>query len=507
MRGGVARMWCAQARSFTCFAAQRAAAAFSVPSTASESSRDADVLGQFFYRNKQVERWGNKPAVRMTLRQLILFGQSARRNRQLLMESANYVRTELATRVAHRLRDMQNLPFVVMSSECMDRIYQHYWRVFETLRQIDRIETMDQNEQLVQVLAETLADHESKLSLLSSVPAEAGKYMDLDALDLFLARMLRSQISREVLAKQHMSLWAMQSNDAMAFPSGAGPATVGMIDTDLDVARAIESSIESATKAVSSEHEWPVNDTRIPKVTVDGSVGARIAYLPVHLDFALLVLLKVAMQNTIRFHGLATQPEGTVANPVLVTIVEGPVKEDLILRVSDQGGGLESSEPRRIRSAEGGQQPAAHARGPLLIPGSDSPTVHAGTQASAVWSFANIATQLSSIPAKADEQGTDTQTKDPLSTLHLNDSLMRLALLKRDARSALPMYVVRKAHADEQREAVCGHIRWQHRFPHGRCVRHGCVSAPTNGTYARGALTHTCSSARPKVCCTTCAHH
>ena len=117
----------------------------SAPSTAAASDQDAAALGRFFYRNRMVNQWGALPARRTTLQQLIMFGRSARRNRALLMESANYLRTEMTRRIAHRLIDMQSIPFVAMSNEQLDSIYQFHWRTFEMLRRIDIIVNSCQN--------------------------------------------------------------------------------------------------------------------------------------------------------------------------------------------------------------------------------------------------------------------------------------------------------------------------------------------------------------------------
>lgn len=39
-------------------------------------------------------------------------------------KSANYVRTELPIRIAHRLRDMQTLPYVVVTQEEVAKVYE-----------------------------------------------------------------------------------------------------------------------------------------------------------------------------------------------------------------------------------------------------------------------------------------------------------------------------------------------------------------------------------------------
>lgn len=47
------------------------------------------------------------------------------------LKSANYVRTELPVRIAHRLRDMQTLPYVVVNHEGVASVYEAYWYAFD----------------------------------------------------------------------------------------------------------------------------------------------------------------------------------------------------------------------------------------------------------------------------------------------------------------------------------------------------------------------------------------
>lgn len=408
---------------------RRAVSTISAPSTAASSQSDAEALGRFFYRNRHVERWGSKPAVRMTLRQLIMYSQSARRNSQLLLDSANFVRTELATRIAHRIRDMQTLPMVVMSNDKLDTIYQHYWRTFEMIRQLNRIKTIEQNEELVHYLSLILSSLNSKLALLVSITQECSQYMRQSAVDVFIGRMLRSQISREILARQHMALWAMQGDDHAVSLS----STIGVIDTRLDVTRVLRESAANAASKVAHDKGWAPGDAHVPAVVFDGDLDVHMAYLPTHLEFIATELIKLALQDTIQSR--------TPQAPVQVTIVAGPPKADLIVRVSYRGGGLKQPRP------EHGGLPAAFARGPLLIPGSSA----ADAVLDPIWSFANIARRIESKVfdteqaerqervERAARESSNALASDSLSTARESDALMRLTTLSRDAKSSLPI--------------------------------------------------------------------
>jgi Mitochondrial branched-chain alpha-ketoacid dehydrogenase kinase len=44
--------------------------------------------------------------------------------RPTLLQSANYVRTELPVRIAHRIRDLQDLPYIVVMQEGVAKVYE-----------------------------------------------------------------------------------------------------------------------------------------------------------------------------------------------------------------------------------------------------------------------------------------------------------------------------------------------------------------------------------------------
>lgn len=88
-------------------------------------------LGRHFYLNKILEQYAAKPASRTTLRQLVFFGKRLGQDRDKILKSANYVRQELAVRIAHRIRDLQALPYSVMNHQSLENVYQKYWSAFE----------------------------------------------------------------------------------------------------------------------------------------------------------------------------------------------------------------------------------------------------------------------------------------------------------------------------------------------------------------------------------------
>ena len=409
----------------------------STPSTASASDQDAAALGRFFYRNRKVNEWANHPAHRTTLRQLILFGRSARRNKTLLMQSANYLRTELTIRVAHRLRDMQTIPFVAMSNEQLDSIYQFYWRTFETLRRMSKIETDEQNKHLIHVVTQLLSERKSKLDLTASICRECIHYMEPETVDLFLARMLRSQISREVLAKQHIALSHMQ----VVPESSKTPHVVGMIDTQIRVAYSVAQSFKFAKESLAQTYGWDVDDERMPSLEILGDTT--IAYLPAHLEFIVQELLKVSMQGTMNLHQKASHTP-----PIKIRIVDSGSKDDVIIRISDRGGGLKCVHSGNLSDVYNQGSNVIRARGPSLLPGANTIKPWSAKEDTLLWSFHNLGKELERMNIQLDARATldrthisadGAETPDPSSSYPGGDGLMRLSVLNMDSRSGLPI--------------------------------------------------------------------
>ncbi|PWN47333.1 hypothetical protein IE53DRAFT_390537 [Violaceomyces palustris] len=303
------------------------------------SHHDQD-LGRHFYLNKALEQWASKPAIKMTLRQLVFFGKTLGKDPEKILKSANYVRQELPVRIAHRIRDLQALPFVVMTNKHLEDVYNKYWSAFETLRRFPHVRTMDDNERFCALLKRLLEDHLTIIPSLTIGIVESSHHLPPNQLDKFMERMLRSRISRRVLAEQHIALSDALDDPFHFFnePAEDEDGTevgdhVGIIYTRLSAASVVNKGIRLLTKMFSNVEGLP-ND-RIPKVSVDGDLDARFAYIPEHLEYIVFELLKNAIRATMRKHAKSKDP-----GEVRVTIVEGPPEEDLIIRISDNGGGL-----------------------------------------------------------------------------------------------------------------------------------------------------------------------
>ncbi|KAF9534300.1 alpha-ketoacid dehydrogenase kinase N-terminal domain-containing protein [Crepidotus variabilis] len=289
-----------------------------------------------FYQNKQLELYASKQASRLTLRQLVFFGRKMNEDR--LMKSANYVRTELPVRIAHRLRDLQALPFIVVTQEGVGRVYELYWSAFEKLRRYPPITTLDENEKFCEFLGGLLNEHAPVIPNITLGLSLASPHLPPESLDSFMRRMLVSRISRRVLAEHHI---ALSEGFVGRGQRTDGEPHVGIIFTGLNVKR----SVERCARLLRESPIWIYDEENLPdpscwpEVHVEGHVNTSFAYIREHLEYIIFELLKNSMHATYAHH----HKEKTLP-AVQVTIVAG--EHDVGIRISDQGGGLRTARNR-----------------------------------------------------------------------------------------------------------------------------------------------------------------
>ncbi|KAJ1653591.1 Protein-serine/threonine kinase [Dispira simplex] len=317
-----------------------------------------------FYQNRVLDPYLSRSVKTITLRQLVVFGRHVTEKRLLL--SANYVRQELPVRLARRIQDFQNLPFIVGTNPYLEQVYDMYWEAFEFFRRLPSIENLEANHQFSETLQSKLYEHLVVIPKLTIGLNECAEHLAPASRDRFMNTMLRSRISRRVLAEQHISLtnhyelvhglterWASPERDRKAestpFPSmydaeqghtlsPDSSTSVGIVHTHCNALDIID-RCSSRCRSVFAE---VYQSTTTPEIVVDGSLNARFTYIPDHIEYILYELLKNAvravMDQVERSNRLAGSSELSSYPPIRVTICEGQVT--LVFRISDQGGGI-----------------------------------------------------------------------------------------------------------------------------------------------------------------------
>ncbi|ORX46339.1 alpha-ketoacid dehydrogenase kinase [Hesseltinella vesiculosa] len=277
-----------------------------------------------FYANKAVQEYAQFKPTPITLRQLLFYERH--RTNERLLKSANYVRQELPIRIAHRLRDMQQLPFIVGMNSHILTVYQLYLDAFERLRCCKPIETLGDNARFCQTLQHSLQDHLVVIPHLALGMQECQEYITIEKRDNFMNTLLRSRISRRVLAEQHLVL------------SGCPPVVTSAANDDLP-----ESGKTMVFQHCKAQQILRNCISRLEpkypgiKMIIQQSCDVEFSYVLDHIEYILYQILRNSLCHTKSRHPSHLH----ACPPIYITVCANDT--DVYFRISDKAGGIPAS--------------------------------------------------------------------------------------------------------------------------------------------------------------------
>ncbi|PHH76494.1 hypothetical protein CDD80_1498 [Ophiocordyceps camponoti-rufipedis] len=262
-----------------------------------------------------------------------------------LLSSANFTLSLLPIRLAHRIRALRNLPYIVVSNPNISRIYNNYLHSLSILlpywhaaAQGRAISQLQDEIRFTNALAELVATHTDTIPILAKGFLECRRYISPYEVTRFLDDHLRARIGTRLVAEQHIALhFSSQPHfapEASPTPCPEDPSYIGVIDTALRPAQ----TIQSCAGFVADICELRYGSR--PQLHLDGEPDAILAFVPTHLEYMVTELLKNAFRATV---------ETRSTEPVVVTVApEPPVQQQA------DGASRMSSPPKFAPAQQGG---------------------------------------------------------------------------------------------------------------------------------------------------------
>lgn len=94
--------------------------------------------------------------------------------------------------IAHRIRDMQQLPYGVVTNPHIKDVYNLYHTAFDTFRKVKEIKTLEENERFCEIVSKMLKTHLTVIPKLAMGILESSGHLDHQILDHFMSTILRS---------------------------------------------------------------------------------------------------------------------------------------------------------------------------------------------------------------------------------------------------------------------------------------------------------------------------
>lgn len=297
---------------------------------------------QHFYQNSTLENWSKKEAHPVTLRHLANFGKKI--TNEKLLASANFVRTELTTRLSLKIRELQCLPYEITSNYHISQVYQSYYHCFDAFRKVEKIESLEDNKGFCEFLENMLSDHYIVLPhlMMGALEVSVLQNMSPEDLDKFMSSMLRSRISRRVIMDQHVcmsktfedSKKLQNLDDDQVKP----PDYVGEAFQYCSAHEHLNKSYKSIITFLQSIYP----NVEMPELKIIGD-DFKFQFMTNHLIYIFTEILRNALKRTIEQYIKLQDPinigvKSDKPPPVCVYIVN--TKYEMTFKFSDQGGGM-----------------------------------------------------------------------------------------------------------------------------------------------------------------------
>lgn len=271
---------------------------------------------------------------------------------KVLMQVAGFLRRELPIRLAHRIQDLERVP-LMRDMPSVVGVKQLYTQSFLELVQFPEKITNQQQEEDFAKLVETIYERHSKVLVQMArgafefrdairkhtitppgkvVEHEVGltavEFEQMESTHEFLDRFYICRIGIRVLIGQYLALRQPPVENY-----------VGIICSHTSPYEIVKRAIDDASFMCTRKY----GDA--PEVILTGGLDKTFPYVPTHLHYIMLELLKNSMRATVDWHGV----DGDFP-PVKVVIADGQDNEDVVIKVSDEGGGIPRSNMKKIWS-------------------------------------------------------------------------------------------------------------------------------------------------------------
>jgi len=257
-----------------------------------------------------------------------------------LIQIASFLKRELPVRLARRVLELRSGPEGIGEMPSVRRVREWYEQSFVEIRRSQQPVDLESEEEFHRLLHKIYERHAPTLVTMARGVHELRTHLrkahgddvefgELVELHAFLDKFYMSRIGIRILIGQYLELKKEESD----------PGYVGLIYQHTNPAEITAQAIEDAKYLCERTH----GDA--PEVFVHGRSDLNFTYIPAHLYYCMFELIKNSLRAVAEHHGVMNEMP-----PVKVVIADGENNEDVVIKISDEGGGIARSHMPRIWS-------------------------------------------------------------------------------------------------------------------------------------------------------------
>lgn len=262
-----------------------------------------------------IRRLADTPSKTITLGQLIRRTDS---DPEALVRSGRWLRRQLPIRLARRLDEFVQLPYVAVKNPRLAQVLEIYQDTFEVVHGFPQLVTQEDEKEFCKLLHDRFSAHKAVAQLVAEGYRDVRQLYPQICLNEFLNKLFIAHISTRILTENYI---------LMRKPR---PGYIGVVQQRLRPASFIQNLIPGLTSLTKLLYGFS------PDVVMQGNLMASLDYIPGHVSFMCRELLKNALRSTAERHGDRRHLSGVP--PVVVEMQKGDVH--IIIKISDQGGGM-----------------------------------------------------------------------------------------------------------------------------------------------------------------------
>jgi [3-methyl-2-oxobutanoate dehydrogenase (acetyl-transferring)] kinase len=252
-----------------------------------------------FEMQKTIANVAEKTLNRITPRALMYGGRPG--DPEYMITTAKYLLHTLPIRLARRIRQFQELPFLVGCNPHIMEVHLLYIRSFQILSNFKTVVDSQDEMDFTNMLQDRLEHHKGLLKSLAQGFTECKQYIKPDHMQIFLDRTLTSRLGIRMMCEHHIAMHEHRDG------------YIGIINLWLSPRDLVLRCANFARQVC--EDTYGVT----PEVIVDGHVDIKFPYIAQPLEYIMEELLKNSFRATVEFHRKRPQ-----LPPVRVTIASSP---------------------------------------------------------------------------------------------------------------------------------------------------------------------------------------